>query len=84
MDEKCTYIDEIVVQMPHDSISEFIERACQAVGEENTPNNDAIEPPTLQLTTRYASPKMDKEIAEARENAVPLSTISQIFHLIQI
>ena len=44
MDEKCTYIDEIVVQTPHDCVSEFIERArC-------------------------------KEIAEARENAVPLST----------
>ena len=44
------------------------------MGEEDTPNNDAIEPPTLQLTTRYASPKTEKEIAEARENSVPLST----------
>ena len=76
MEEKCTYIDEIVVQTPHDAVSEFIERlrASQAVGEEDTPNNDAIEPPTLQLTTRYASPKTEKEIAEARENSVPLST----------
>ena len=74
MEEKCTYIDEIVVQTPHDAVSEFIERlrASQAVGEEDTPNNDAIEPPTLQLTTRYASPKTEKEIAEARENSVPL------------
>ena len=74
MDEKCIYIDEIVIQMPHNSVSEFIERlrACQAVGEEET--NDAIKPPTLQIATRYASSKTDKEIAEARENAVPLST----------
>ena len=76
MDEKCTYIDEILVQKPHDSVSEFIEklRARQAVGEEDTPNNDAIEPSMLHLTTRYVSPETDKEIAEARENAVPLST----------
>ena len=60
MDEKCTYIDKIVVQTPHNSVSEFIERARQAVGKEDTHNNDAIEPPTLQLTTKYASPKMEK------------------------
>ena len=74
MDEKCTYIEEIGVQTPHDSVLEFIERARQAVGEEDTPNNDAFEPSTLQLTTRYASPKTDKETAKARKNAVPLST----------
>ena len=42
-------------------------------GDEDTPNNDTIEPPTLQQTTRYASPKTNKETAEARENTVPLS-----------
>ena len=52
MEEKCTYIDEIVVQTPHDAVSEFIERlrASQAVGEEDTPNNDVwttIEPGEL-------------------------------------
>ena len=30
VDEKYTYIDEIVVQTPHDSVSEFIERTRQA------------------------------------------------------
>ena len=64
VDEKCTYIDEIVVQTPHDCL-EIHRRARQAVGKEDTPNNDAIELHMLQLTTRYASPKTDKEIAEA-------------------
>ena len=84
MEEKCTYIDEIVVQTPHDAVSEFIERlrASQAVGEEDTPNNDAIEPPTLQLTTRYASPKTEKEIAEARENLINHGLISEPGELI--
>ena len=35
MDENFTYIDEIVVEKPHDPVLEFIQRAHLAVGEEN-------------------------------------------------
>ena len=76
MDKNFTYIDEIVVEKPHDPVLEFIQRAHLAVGEENdTPeiNNVVVQPPTLQ-TTRYASPKTEQEIAEARENSVPSTT----------
>ena len=51
MDKNFTYINESVVERPHDPVLEFIQSAHLAVGEENDTtkiNIVDVQPPTLQ------------------------------------
>ena len=50
------FIDEMVVENPHDAVQEFIERYRK-----NTPFENGSSP-----NTRYAQPKSDDEVVHAR------------------
>ena len=58
------FIDEMVVENPHDAVQEFIERYRK-----NTPFENGSSP-----NTRYAQPKSDDEVVHARSSSVPTTT----------
>ena len=67
------YIDEIVVENPHDPVAEFVENY---LSKKNTPNNSQHRPSssTSSSTNRYARPKTSEEVQLARLSSIPEAT----------